>query len=94
MDIFYDSVIASVWKHVITCCGGNAKSGDKRKITCIKQAHRVIGHKLLTFDEAYEKQVFKKSYEKQVFKKLHSIMRDDCHPRFHIFQEGKSARGP
>ena len=62
MDIFYDSVIASVWKYVFTCWGGNAKSGDKRKITtCIEQACRVIGHKLLSFDEAY--------YEKQIFNK-------------------------
>ena len=84
MVIFYDSIIASVWKYVITCWGGNAKSGDKRKITtCIKQAHKVIGHKLSSFDEAYEK---------HVFKKLHSIMRDNCHPLFHIFHEAKSAR--
>ena len=44
----------------MTNWGGNAKSGDKRRITSyMKQASRVIGIGLLHFDEIYTMEIIK-----------------------------------
>ena len=49
---FKNVFIASISKYVVTSWGGNAKTADKRWITSyIKQASRVIGHGLLSFDD-------------------------------------------
>ena len=84
MTMFYDSVIASIFKYVVTSWGGNAKTGDKERIASyINQASRVMGCSLLSFDNICKT---------EISKKLNRIMKDTCHPLYSIFTEAISPR--
>ena len=73
-----------VFLNVVTSPGGNAKNGDERRTTSyIKQASRVIGHKLVVFVEIYTM---------EISMKLDGIMKDTCHPLHSIFTDAIAPR--
>ena len=84
LQMFYDSVISSVWKYCVSCWGGNAKVTDKSRIDgAIKQAGRIV------IDQLPE---FKQSYIDIVETKLGRIQKDSTHPLYHCFSNAVSAR--
>ena len=82
--MFYDSVLSSIWKYCLTAWGGNCRKVDQQNISSvIKQASRVIGEDLPSFDCIYE--TF-------VTRKFNKIWKDSLHPLNNTFHNAVSAR--
>ncbi len=70
--LFYDSVVASIWKYCILCWGGNVTGIDARRINrVVKGAVRVIG---------VQQQSMEETYTSLLAGKLNDIMDDISHP--------------
>ena len=70
--MFYNAVIASVWRYCLICWGGNISSCDKVRLDrVIREAGRIVGESLHTVDAVYDK---------EVETKLKKILGDDTHP--------------
>jgi hypothetical protein len=77
--IFYESVIASVWRNCLICWGGNLKNCDKSRIDkLIREAGRIVGGLLHSVDAVYDK---------EVSTKLKKIMEDPGHPLHSILAD-------
>ena len=80
--MFFDSVISGVWKYCITAWGGNATGEGKNRLeSFIRQAERVVGQQITSFEETY------KLY---VRNKMNSIRKDDTHPLCGLFKNAIS----
>ena len=54
LALFYESVVASVWRYCLLCWGGNVSQGGRDKITrIVNQAGRVIGEPRQNLEDAY-----------------------------------------
>ena len=74
MGLFYNTVLASVWKYCICCWGGNIKQQDQKCVTSIiKRASYLIGEDQETFSECYEG---------HLRGKLKNILEDHSHPLY------------
>ena len=72
LAIFYESVVASVWRYCLLCWGGNIAEGDKEKIArIVNQAGKIIGE---------PRQTFKAVFADLLIKKLTDVMDDPTHP--------------
>ena len=82
--IFYNSVIASVWRNCLVCWGGNLKDCDKLRIDkVINDAGRYVGELLHSVDTVYNKELIvklKKTLEDQSHP-LHSVLLNQIIPR-------------
>ena len=77
LQLFYDAVICSVWKYCLCCWGGNARAYDTDRISStIRQASRLIGEDLDTFDLVYEE---------IIRKKLNRVRKNCDHPLHDVF---------
>ena len=84
LRMFYDSVLSSIWKYCLTAWGGNCRKVDQQNISSvIKQASRVIGEDLPSFDCIHE--TF-------VTRKFNKIWKDSLHPLNNTFHNAVSAR--
>ena len=77
LQLFYNSVVSSVWKYCISAWGGNAMKGDIERIsTSINKASKLVNSPQETFMNSYEKVVISKSKR---------IRDDTSHPFHEIF---------
>ena len=84
IKLFYNAVITSVWSYCLCAWGGNAMSKDIEKITSvIRQASRLIGEPLESFDQLYHR---------VIHSKLRKVQQDDTHPLHSIFIDATSKR--
>ena len=81
LQLFYSSVLESVFKFCIICWGGNTKAHDKERINrIIKRSSKMCNFNFENFE-----QILKKLSTN----KIHYILKDKSHPLFHqiIFSE-------
>ena len=84
LQLFYDSVVSSVWKYCVSVWGGNSSKKDMDIITStITKASKLLENPQETFID---------NYEKVVIRKMQSIRKDDSHPLFLIFENLVNAR--
>ena len=84
LQLFYDSVVSSVWKYCVSVWGGNSSKKDMDRITStIRKASKLLENPQETFID---------NYEKVVIRKMQSIRKDDSHPLFLIFENLVNAR--
>ena len=70
--MFYNSVIASVWRYCLICFGGNITNCDKSRVDkVIGEAERIVGGLLCGVNA---------TYDKELSTKMKSIMEDQDHP--------------
>ena len=84
LTMFYDSVIAGVWKYCISAWGGNANGeGKKHLASFVTQSCRVVGQELPSYDEVHKI---------CVQNKMNKIQKDVNHPLYRTFQDAISHR--
>ena len=72
LAMFYESVVASVWRYCLLCWGGNVSQGGKERITrIVNQAGKMIGE---------PRQNFGAVYADLLITKLTDVMDDASHP--------------
>ena len=72
LALFYESVIASVWRYCLLCWGGNVSQGGRDKITrIVNQAGRMIGEPRQNLEDVCAD---------LLIKKLTNVMNDASHP--------------
>ena len=72
LGLFYESIVASVWRYCLTCWGGNVCQGGRDKITWIdNQAGRMIGEPGQDLEDVYAD---------LLITKLTSVIDDANHP--------------
>ena len=75
LALFYDSVVASVWRYCLLCWGGNITIGGRQRVErVIKEAGKIIGS---------PRQDFETVYTDILLKKLTDVMEDLQHPLHH-----------
>ena len=79
LQLFYESVVSSVWKYCVSVWGGNSSKRDTDRITStIKKANKLLETPQESFIE---------NYEKAVISKTKNIRKDDSHPMYTIFED-------
>ena len=72
LALFYESVVASVWRYCLLCWGGNVSQGGRDKITrIVNQAGRMIGEPRQNLEDVYAD---------LLITKLTNVMDDASHP--------------
>ena len=72
LALFYESVIASVWRYCLSCWGGNVSQGGRDKINrIVNQAGRMISEPRQNLEDAYAD---------LLITKLTNVMDDASHP--------------
>lgn len=75
LALFYDSVVASVWRYCLVGWGGNITIGDRQRVErVVKEASKIIGS---------PRQDFETVYADLLLKKFDDVMEDLQHPLHH-----------
>ena len=54
LALFYESIVASVWRYCLLCWSGNVSQGDRDKITrVVNQAGRMISEPRMNLEDVY-----------------------------------------
>jgi len=85
LALFYDSVVASVWRYCLLCWGGNIAQGDKERVErVITQAGKIIGAPRQDFDTVYSD---------LLTKKLADVLMEDKYPLHHRLSDRLNPSG-